>query len=218
MAILSWIAAIIFMGVLSRSMLYTLLTIIACAIFVFGAIKFLGQRSYNTKNRSLYWVLMLAGLLLALWTYSKIGRYWAALILAVVELVPMLLERQQKVNEDRHLDIHLYGRPQTDADRILRATQATNMRDYASALGLNYIPAGGAVERPRATSQFASHLTCQHCSQPQSAKEWPANGDMVALYYQKEPGRFSLKMTCPNCGKDWYVVWDQDPGPFLPLS
>jgi hypothetical protein len=217
-AALSWPAAILAMGILSRSFLYTLLIMLACAVFVFGCYKFLVQKSYDTKNRSTYWLSMLAGLGLALWTFVQVRLSWVGVVLCVLELIPVVWERQNKIKEDRRLDGYMAAKRQTDADRILRATQATNMRDYASALGLNYIPAGPSTAQRRVVSQFASHLPCQHCSQPQAAKEWPANGDMTALYYQKEPGRYSLKMTCPNCGRDWYVVWDQDPGPFLPLA
>jgi hypothetical protein len=66
-------------------------------------------------------------------------------------------------------------------------------------------------------SQFAGELPCQHCFKPQRAREWPINGDNVPFYYQKDPGNYSLKLTCPDCGKDWYVVWDQNPGPITPL-
>jgi hypothetical protein len=140
------------------------------------------------------------------------------MVLCLFQFLPLLFLRQSKIEEDRRMDIHLYGKPQSDADRIARATQATNMREYGNALGLTYIPASGPVVRSRAVSQFAAHLTCQHCSQPQAAREWPANGDGIPFYYQKEPGKFSLKVTCPQCGKDWYVAWDQDPGQILPLS
>jgi hypothetical protein len=218
LAALSWLAAIVIMGIISRSVLYTVLTVLAAAAGLFGLYKYLAQSSYERKMNSLTVLLVGIGLILSVWTFSHIRLTWAWLILCLLQILPLVFLRQSKINEDRRMDIHLYGRPQTDADRIRRATQATNMRDYASALGLNYIPAGGAAVRPRATSQFASHLTCQHCHQPQPAREWPVNGDMVAIYYQKEPGRYSLKMTCPHCGKDWYVVWDQDPGQILPLA
>ena len=61
-------------------------------------------------------------------------------------------------------------------------------------------------------SQFASNVTCQHCFKQHSADSWPMNGDRVPFYFSKEEGRYNLKLLCPNCGKDSYVVWDQDPG------
>ena len=67
-------------------------------------------------------------------------------------------------------------------------------------------------------SQFAGDLICQHCWKHHAAKEWPTNGDYVPFFYQTEPGNFSLELTCPNCGKVWYVVWDSNPGPIMPLS
>lgn len=67
-------------------------------------------------------------------------------------------------------------------------------------------------------SEFANDLHCQHCWKAHGTKVWPVNGDYVAFYYQKEPGNYTLKLTCPHCGRDWYVVWDDDPGPMEPLS
>jgi hypothetical protein len=218
LAALSWIAAIVLMGILSKSVLYTLSTVLAAAASLFGLYRYLVQSSYERNINPLSVLLMGISFILALWTFNHIYLIWAWLVLCMLQVLPLLFVRQDKINENRRMDILLYGRPQTNADRIARATQATNMRDYASALGLTYIPASGPVVRPRTPSQFATHLSCQHCSQPQAAREWPVNGDMVSFYYQNEPGKYSLKMTCPNCGKDWYVAWDQDPGQILPLS
>jgi Zn finger protein HypA/HybF involved in hydrogenase expression len=67
-------------------------------------------------------------------------------------------------------------------------------------------------------SEFANDLTCQHCWKHQKTDVWPVNGDYVAFYYQKEPCNYTLKVTCPHCGKDWYVVWDENPGPMERLS
>jgi hypothetical protein len=66
-------------------------------------------------------------------------------------------------------------------------------------------------------SQFANQLSCQYCSKPNKAREWPASGDMVPFYCQKERGNFSVTVTCKHCGKEWYVVWDDNPGPISPL-
>lgn len=73
-----------------------------------------------------------------------------------------------------------------------------------------------AVEAP--FSEFASDLRCQYCGKQHGATAWPQNGDMVAFYFQKESGQHSLEVKCPHCGKDWYVVWDDNPGPILPLK
>lgn len=61
-------------------------------------------------------------------------------------------------------------------------------------------------------SLLADDLRCYHCHEPNSVDRWPLHGDHVPLYFQKEPGRFSLDICCPHCKKNWYVVWDQDPG------
>ena len=67
-------------------------------------------------------------------------------------------------------------------------------------------------------SSYAHKLTCQHCGEFHGTDTWPTHGDSVAFYYQKEPGNFSLKVRCPSCRKDWYVVWDSNPGQMLQLS
>jgi Zn finger protein HypA/HybF involved in hydrogenase expression len=67
-------------------------------------------------------------------------------------------------------------------------------------------------------SQFANELRCKHCGQINQASEWPERGDWVPFYHQDEPGRYTLTLTCPHCGKEWYVVWDDDPGPIKPLG
>jgi hypothetical protein len=67
-------------------------------------------------------------------------------------------------------------------------------------------------------SQFANTLRCRHCSSPNSVDEWPLRGDGVPFYFQDEPGIFTQTITCASCGKDWYVVWDQDPGPMTHLG
>jgi len=41
---------------------------------------------------------------------------------------------------------------------------------------------------------------------------------MTPFYYQSEPGKYSLPVTCPHCAKEWYVVWDANPGPIEPLT
>ena len=67
-------------------------------------------------------------------------------------------------------------------------------------------------------SQFAGDLRCQHCGKSQKADRWPLHGDHVPFYYQDEPGNHTLELTCPHCNKEWYVVWDDDPGPITPLG
>ena len=218
LALLSWIAAIVLVGVLTRSFLYAFLALLAAAASLFGLYKYMVQPFYEKDFNSLTVLMLGIGLALGFWVFYKIHHIWVWGIVGILLLIPLYLERQSKIREDRRMDIHLYGKPQTDADRIARANQATNMREYASALGLNYIPASGPVIRPRHASQFAASLNCVHCSERQAAREWPANGDAVPFYFQKEPGKFTLKLVCPKCGKDWYVAWDQDPGQILPLS
>lgn len=66
-------------------------------------------------------------------------------------------------------------------------------------------------------SEFANKLRCQHCGKEHKTQEWPLNGDMVPFYFQKEPGNHTLNVTYPDCGKEWYVVWDDNPGPVEPL-
>jgi hypothetical protein len=66
-------------------------------------------------------------------------------------------------------------------------------------------------------SQFATNLRCPHCSQSCSSSNWPLNGDHVPFYTQKMAAAFSVPVSCSGCGKDWHVVWDENPGPVTPL-
>lgn len=61
-------------------------------------------------------------------------------------------------------------------------------------------------------SEFADKLWCPHCGKPNKAEEWPLNGDMVPFYFQTEAGNYNLRLQCPHCGREWYVVWDDNPG------
>ena len=61
-------------------------------------------------------------------------------------------------------------------------------------------------------SVYWNRLHCPHCSKTHSTRKWPINGDWIPFYYQKKPGNYNLEVTCPYCEKDWYVVWDRDPG------
>ena len=66
-------------------------------------------------------------------------------------------------------------------------------------------------------SLFAGKLSCQHCGKTHGSKQWPASGDSVPFYYQTEPGKYTLAVLCPHCKKEWYVVWDDNPGPIQPV-
>jgi Zn finger protein HypA/HybF involved in hydrogenase expression len=67
-------------------------------------------------------------------------------------------------------------------------------------------------------SLCADKLRCQHCGKIHGTEEWPVSGDRVPFYFQKEAGNYTLKVSCPHCGKDWHVVWDDNPGPIKPLG
>jgi Zn finger protein HypA/HybF involved in hydrogenase expression len=66
-------------------------------------------------------------------------------------------------------------------------------------------------------SWFANELKCQYCLKTHGTNQWPANGDHVPFYFQKEPGNHTLTVRCPHCGREWHVVWDGDPGPIEPV-
>lgn len=68
-----------------------------------------------------------------------------------------------------------------------------------------------------ARSQFASNLRCPHCNQVQSADYWAVNGDSIVFCIETSPKTYNLEITCPNCSKKWFVVWDNDPGLIKPL-
>lgn len=67
-------------------------------------------------------------------------------------------------------------------------------------------------------SEFAGKLWCPHCGKPNRSEEWPLSGDMVPFYFQTEPGNYNLTVRCSHCGKEWYVVWDDNPGPVRRLG
>jgi hypothetical protein len=67
-------------------------------------------------------------------------------------------------------------------------------------------------------SAFANQLVCKHCGKRHGTSRWPVHGDLTPLYFQSEPGNYTLNVTCPHCGKPWYVVWDVDPGPIEELT
>ena len=68
------------------------------------------------------------------------------------------------------------------------------------------------------TSVIANRLFCKHCGKQHGTSRWPVNGDLTPLYFQSEPGNYTLDVTCPHCAKPWYVVWDVDPGPIETLE
>jgi len=61
-------------------------------------------------------------------------------------------------------------------------------------------------------AEYAEDLPCAHCGAKNRAKQWPERGDLEPFYNQKEPGQYSVTVHCPSCNKDWYVVWDDNPG------
>jgi hypothetical protein len=66
-------------------------------------------------------------------------------------------------------------------------------------------------------SQFANQLRCAYCSQTNVTTSWPPNGDYVPFYSQTKErteevsGAYRVPVHCPQCGKDWFIVWDEDP-------
>jgi ribosomal protein S27E len=68
-----------------------------------------------------------------------------------------------------------------------------------------------------AFSRFANELHCASCGKLNVAPKWPARGDAVPFYFQtaertrEEAGAYRLKVHCPHCKQDWFVVWDDTP-------
>ncbi len=62
------------------------------------------------------------------------------------------------------------------------------------------------------TSIFSSSLKCPYCSQLNRSNQWPLHGDRTSFYIQKEAGHYNLPLKCPHCNKEWFVVWDEEPG------
>ena len=68
------------------------------------------------------------------------------------------------------------------------------------------------------TSQFAKGMVCAHCSQTNKTHMWPKYGDSVALYHDLEPSGFYIAMSCSHCKREWYIVWEINPGEAMPLA
>lgn len=72
-------------------------------------------------------------------------------------------------------------------------------------------------ESKRALSQFAHQVRCAYCFQTNNVPTWPPKGDYVPFYCQTKerteeaPGGYRVGVHCSHCGKDWFVVWDNDP-------
>ena len=67
-------------------------------------------------------------------------------------------------------------------------------------------------------SHFANKLRCQNCGQTHSTTQWPINGDNIPFYLQTEKGKYTLSVNCPHCRKEWYIVWDNNPGEIRPIG
>lgn len=67
-------------------------------------------------------------------------------------------------------------------------------------------------------SEFASKLDCLKCQKTHAVPQWPENGDRVAYYYQAQQGAYGFRTQCPHCKHEWWVVWDQDPGPLVSVD
>jgi hypothetical protein len=108
-----------------------------------------------------------------------------------------------------------------DADRDARAEEVLRIlnrpREQENPAQPPSQPQQGGTTRMH-RSDYAHRLRCEHCHEYHGTDRWPTKGDHIPFYYQKEPGNFSLVVTCPNCRRDWYVVWDSDPGQILPLD
>ena len=67
-------------------------------------------------------------------------------------------------------------------------------------------------------SEFASKLDCFKCGKTHGVQRWPQNGDLVGYYYEDKQGAYGIQTVCPHCKHEWWIVWDQDPGPLQPVD
>jgi len=67
-------------------------------------------------------------------------------------------------------------------------------------------------------AEYAEDLACAHCGAKNRAEQWPERGDLEPFFNQTEPGQYSFTVHCPSCNKDWYVVWDDNPGAMRQLE
>jgi hypothetical protein len=58
---------------------------------------------------------------------------------------------------------------------------------------------------------------CAHCGKLNENIQGPRSGMYVPFYAQteeetkKQSGKYNIKHKCRFCGKEYYIVWDQDP-------
>jgi len=67
-------------------------------------------------------------------------------------------------------------------------------------------------------AEYAEDLACAHCGAKNRAEQWLERGDLEPFFNQTEPGQYSFTVHCPSCNKDWYVVWDDNPGAMRQLE
>jgi hypothetical protein len=111
--------------------------------------------------------------------------------------------------------------PDLDYDEVVLSTIFQELKEAGNIKSSGYMRFQLAESKGRSkghTSVYAGRLQCQRCGKTYQAEEWPLNGDRVPFYFQTEPGNFQVLARCPHCNKDWYVVWDDDPGPVTRLT
>ena len=55
--------------------------------------------------------------------------------------------------------------------------------------------------------------SCVHCGHQNKGIAAPPNGPSVPYYHQgDDKGAYAVPVLCDNCGKEFFVVWDRDPG------
>ena len=146
------------------------------------------------KSSAVHWSVSITGILLWIGTLLAVtGQYSAARvffliggILGLPLSVPMIIGGKR---------IQLAGQAITRAEELARSG-----------------PPQPTDNTSTQKSAFADQLICKYCGVENHTTQWPTDGDSVAFAYEAEPGNFNLKVHCPNCEKDWYVVWDENPG------
>lgn len=54
--------------------------------------------------------------------------------------------------------------------------------------------------------------SCVYCGHTNKGIAAPANGPRVPYYHQKDDkGAYAVPVLCDKCGKDFFIVWDEDP-------
>jgi hypothetical protein len=144
----AWLAVIVISGIITHSWTSALKVAAACGLYLFGYYSYLNINSYkrdSSSKRFLYWGLMAAGLIFAGILLFRMNTGWMWIVLAILQIFPLIVDRMISKNVTKELAEQ--RQRHTREQKVQMVSQATNIRDFASALGMNVIDLRSAEEK-----------------------------------------------------------------------